>query len=159
MKLPIAFLLALSASPALAQSSLPDPRLTPGALNPDVTQATIQTTICVRGWTRTVRPPEEYTRRLKRVSIAQYGYADHRLSSYEEDHLISLSLGGHPTAPENLWAEPLVAADGWRAADKDALEAVLPRLVCQGRVSLAAAQAAIASDWETAFTQFVVNGE
>ena len=31
--------------------------LTPGVLNPAVTQATIRTTICTRGWTRTIRPP------------------------------------------------------------------------------------------------------
>ena len=33
------------------------PALTPGALNPDVTPATIRRTICSRGWTKTVRPP------------------------------------------------------------------------------------------------------
>ncbi|MBV8598859.1 MAG: hypothetical protein JO017_08565, partial [Actinobacteria bacterium] len=36
---------------------LASPTLTPGATNPDVTQATIGSTICVRGWTATVRPP------------------------------------------------------------------------------------------------------
>src|SRR5438093_10552346 len=25
---------------------------------------------------------------------------------YEEDHLISLEAGGHPTDPENLWPQP-----------------------------------------------------
>src|SRR4051794_16847852 len=42
-----------------------DAQLTPGVLNPDVTQATIATTICVHGWTRTVRPPSSYTGDLK----------------------------------------------------------------------------------------------
>ena len=70
--------------------SLPDPGLTPGALNPAVTEATIDTTICVRGWTRSVRPPAEYTEALKRRQIREYGYADRRLRSYEEDHLIPL---------------------------------------------------------------------
>jgi hypothetical protein len=37
---------------ALAQNALPDPTRTPGALNPEVTQATIGTTICVRGGRR-----------------------------------------------------------------------------------------------------------
>src|SRR5215510_5854842 len=32
-------------------------------LNPAVTQATIGTTICVRGWTATIRPPPSYTDR------------------------------------------------------------------------------------------------
>src|SRR5579884_2059421 len=38
--------------------SLPDPRCTPGAISPAVTQATIGTTICREGYTETVRPPE-----------------------------------------------------------------------------------------------------
>ena len=42
-----------------------DPVRTPGVLNPNVTQATIGSTICVPGWTRTVRPPVEYTNALK----------------------------------------------------------------------------------------------
>jgi hypothetical protein len=55
----IAVVLTILATPAaLAQSALPDRTRTPGALNPKVTQATIGTTICVRGWTQTVRPPQ-----------------------------------------------------------------------------------------------------
>ena len=67
--------LAIAPFAASAQSSLPDPALTPGAINPAVTQDDIQSTICVRGWTRTVRPPERYTYRLKRQQIRAYGYA------------------------------------------------------------------------------------
>jgi hypothetical protein len=40
-----------------ARGALPDPACTPGALNPDVTPATIGATICMSGWTATVRPP------------------------------------------------------------------------------------------------------
>jgi hypothetical protein len=59
--------LALLMTPAAAwaQTALPDPVRTPGALNPEVTQETIGTTICVRGWTRKVRPPPAYTHALK----------------------------------------------------------------------------------------------
>ena len=71
--------------------------MTPGALSPAVTEATIETTICVRGWTRTVRPPAEYTEELKRRQIQKYGYSDRRLRSFEEDHLVPLDLGGRPT--------------------------------------------------------------
>ena len=42
-----------------------DVRCTPGAFNLDVTQATINSTICVSGWTSTIRPPSSYTTRLK----------------------------------------------------------------------------------------------
>src|SRR5438552_2228471 len=69
---------------AMAQSSLPNPTLTPGAINPAVTQDNIDRTICVPGWTHTVRPPREYTEQLKREQIREYGYADHRLRDYEE---------------------------------------------------------------------------
>ena len=116
--------------------SLPDPGLTPGALNPAVTEATIGTTICVRGWTRSVRPPAEYTEALKRRQIREYGYADRRLRSYEEDHLVPLDLGGSPDNSRNLWPEPREAVDGWNADRKDELEAVLVRLVCSHQVPL-----------------------
>src|SRR5205809_27544 len=70
--------------------------ITPGVLNPDVTQATVRSTICVSGWTRTVRPPTDYTNRLKVVGMRAYGL--HGSShDYQEDHLISLELGGNPT--------------------------------------------------------------
>lgn len=70
------------------REALPDPALTPGRLAASVTQANIHRTICVRGWTRTVRPPEWYTEKLKRRQIREYGYADRRLGDYEEDHLL-----------------------------------------------------------------------
>jgi hypothetical protein len=83
----LAAVLALLATPALGQGALPDPHRTPGAINPAVTQETIGSTICVSGWTRTIRPPSEYTTALKRQQIREFGYADRKLSDYEEDHL------------------------------------------------------------------------
>jgi hypothetical protein len=108
---------------------------TPGALNPDVTQATIARTICVRGWTRTVRPPVSYTNALKARQLREYGLHG-PLSGFQEDHLISLELGGAPVDPRNLWPEPYP-----RAADVDRIENDLNRRVCDGSLSLAAAQA------------------
>ena len=147
--------LLLIAGPALAQSSVPDPTRTPGALNPDVTQDTIASTICVRGWTATVRPPEAYTHGLKHRQIAAFGYADRRIASYVEDHLVPLSLGGAPYDPRNLWPQPRVADDGWTSDMKDELEAVLPRLVCAGKLSLDEARRAIAADWRQAYRRCV----
>src|SRR5919198_701091 len=63
------------------------PALTPGALNPDVTQTTIGQTICVRGWTRTIRPPSSYTSDLKQKQMRSYGFSGSP-SQYEEDHFI-----------------------------------------------------------------------
>jgi hypothetical protein len=111
-----------------------DPVRTPGVLNPDVTQATIATTICRRGWTRTVRPPTAYTDSLKQRQLRAYRLAG-ASSLYQEDHLISLELGGHPTDPRNLWPEPYP-----RAARVDALENELNAKVCDGSLTLAQAQ-------------------
>jgi hypothetical protein len=141
-------------SSALARVVLPgdpNPALTPGVTNPAVTQATISTTICVSGYTATIRPPTSYTNKLKTQQIAQYGYVDKNLSDYEEDHLISLEIGGSPTDPRNLWPEPhtLKAPDGTEVGSfvKDRFENYLGRAVCKGSMSLVAAQRAIANDW------------
>src|SRR5881227_2293039 len=80
---------------------LPDPTCTPGVYNPDVTQSTINSTICVSGWTATVRPSTSYTNALKVKQIAEYGYSDTSTSDYEEDHLVPLELGGAPKDAEN----------------------------------------------------------
>ena len=133
----------------------PDPVLTPGALNPAVTQATIRSTICVSGWTATIRPPSSYTGALKIEQIVQYDYTDTSTSDYEEDHLISLELGGAPTDPRNLWPEPYTASlsDGrpTGAHTKDGLETKLKNEVCSGAILLATAQAEIGDHWVHAY--------
>jgi hypothetical protein len=113
---------------------LASPTLTPGALNPAVTQVTIAATICRRGWTATVRPPTNYTTALKLRQMAQYGEAGPP-GAYQEDHLISLELGGDPTDPSNLWPEPYP-----RASKVDRMENGLNAQVCAGGLSLDEAQ-------------------
>jgi hypothetical protein len=108
--------------------------ITPGVVNPDVTQATIVATICRRGWTRTIRPPVNYTTDLKRRGLSQYRLRGPP-SRFQEDHLISLELGGHPTDPRNLWPEPYP-----RAAVVDQTENELNAEVCSGKLSLVDAQ-------------------
>ena len=56
-------------------------------------------------------------------------------SAYQEDHLISLELGGNPTDPRNLWPEPYP-----RASQVDQIENQLNNLVCSGRITLAEGQ-------------------
>ena len=57
----------------------PDSKLTPGAANPDVTQGNIQDNICSRQWsTKQIRPPSEYTSKLKRKQLRQYGDTVHQ---------------------------------------------------------------------------------
>ena len=108
--------------------------LTPGVLNPDVSQATIRATICRRGWTRTIRPPASYTGDLKLRQMRRYVRTGSP-HEYQEDHLISLELGGDPTDPRNLWPEPYP-----RAAEVDQMENELNAQVCSGGLSLAEAQ-------------------
>jgi hypothetical protein len=136
-----------------AAGDLPNPGLTPGAINPDVTQANIQQTICVKGWTKTIRPPAYFTNKLKKQQIAQYGYADKNPKHYEEDHLISLEVGGDPRDERNLWPEPWTSQ--WNAHTKDKLENALHRMVCAGEIPLAEAQKAIAGNWIQAYKHYV----
>jgi len=126
--------LVLTQRHARSEAVVADPVRTPGVLNPDVRQATIATTICVQGWTRTVRPPTDYTNALKLRQMRVYGETGSP-SGYQEDHLISLELGGHPTDPRNLWPEPYP-----RAAQVDVIENEWNNQVCSGSLTLAQAQ-------------------
>lgn len=148
-------ILLLLTFPAFAANidGLPDPKLTPGATNPNVTQQNIETTICVSGYTKTIRPPASYTNALKKKQIKQYGYADRNPSHYEEDHAISLELGGHPTDPKNLWPQPRKIASS--AAKKDKLENYLHREVCANRMTLKQAQHIIMPDWTVGYRKYI----
>jgi hypothetical protein len=120
--------------------SRPDPACTPGALNPAVTQATIDRTICVEGWTATVRPPESITEQEKAASMAAYG--DTGSLDYEYDHFVPLELGGATNDPRNLWPEPGASPNA-----KDTVEDDLRQQVCDGQMTLAEAQHEIVTNW------------
>jgi hypothetical protein len=124
--------------------TLPDPYCTPGAVSPKVTSDTLDTTICKTGYTKSIRPPASITAAEKRANAASYGYTGPMLDT-EYDHLVPLELGGDPNDPRNLWIEP-----GASPNPKDGVESRLHELVCEGRVPLAEAQEAIATDWTTA---------
>jgi hypothetical protein len=113
---------------------LASPTRTPGVLNAEVIQSTIVSTICKHGWTATVRPPTSYTSALKTQQMVEYGEAGPP-TAYQEDHLISLELGGDPTDARNLWPEPYP-----RASQVDRIENDLNAQVCSGALSLADAQ-------------------
>lgn len=128
--------------------ALPDHGCTPGATNPQVTEATISTTICVSGWTATVRPPLSTTEPQKVAAIAAYGARfGSNLKAYEYDHLIPLEVGGSPDDPRNLWPEPDAVLHGFGSFDKDDVENHLNALVCDGKMTLAAAQQIFEHDW------------
>jgi hypothetical protein len=147
-------ILSVTAAPAHASTCshsylpLPDSACTPGAYNPSVTQSTIGSTICVSGWTATVRPPTSYTNALKAQGIIDYGYSDTAMAYYEEDHLVPLELGGAPRDPSNLWPEPHYGSP--TASTKDGVETKLKNAVCSGRITLSSARSAIKTNWTTA---------
>ena len=121
--------------------SRPNPSCTPGALNPAVTQATIDQTICVEGWTATVRPPESITEQEKATSMAAYGDTGSP-GDYEYDHFVPLELGGATNDPRNLWPEP-----GASPNPKDTVENELRQQVCDGQMTLAEARREIVTNW------------
>ena len=140
---------------ALAQVAyLPNPKLTPGAFNPAITQANMKDTICNPAWsTKSVRPPSNYTNALKIKQIAQYGYVDKDPTHYEQDHLGPLLLGGEPYDPRNEWPQPRSGA--WTAVQKDKLEVRAHKLVCSGKVPLRQMQKEIATNWVAAYKKYV----
>lgn len=129
---------------------MPNPATTPGAINEDVTQATIGSTICRKGWTREIRPSAYYTNALKKKQLRDMGlpHADPR--DFEEDHLIPLSLGGASRDEKNLFPQARNGAGGG-ASRKDELELKLVSEVCAGRLLLDDARREIAQDWQAAY--------
>jgi hypothetical protein len=83
----------------------PNATMTPGDINPDITQDNIGQNICKKGWsTSSVRPPTSVTNKIKTDTMAAYGFTGPK-SNYELDHLISLQNGGCPKCVTNLWPE------------------------------------------------------
>lgn len=137
---------ALPVVSAFASDTLirPDPRLTPGAVLPVTAEQ-----VCQLGYAKSVRHVDGKT---KARVYREYGI-DRNAGFYEIDHLISLSLGGSNDI-RNLWPESYDTTP-WNAEAKDTLEDRLHKLVCDGTISLAEAQHAIASDWIAAYKKYV----
>jgi len=153
----ISLLLLTNSIPASnAQTpGLPNSKLTPGLTNPAVTQSSIGSTICVIGYTKTIRPPVSYTNKLKYDQLHS-GYnvnGDLNMRDYEEDHLIPLEVGGHPSSPLNLFPQYYTSATGARFKDK--LENKMHLLVCSGRITLSAAQAVFRGDWTVGYRKYI----
>ena len=122
-------------------------------LNPDVRPDTIDQTICVPGYSSSVRPSTTYTNGVKTKLLRKSGTDAANASEYELDHVIPLAVGGHPRNPKNLTLQPWDGEDG--AKKKDRLERRLQQLVCSKLVGLREAQAAIWTDWRAAYRRFV----
>lgn len=119
----------------------------PGATNPNVTQATIHQTICVAGWSDSVRPDSSVTTPMKLQDMRDYGLSPspdpkvgHML--YRYDHKISITLGGALLDDLNLWPQPFAAS-----VQKDNETRQLRRQVCSGELLLVEAQRVIVEHW------------
>jgi hypothetical protein len=128
---------------------LPDPARTPGVLNPAVTPTTIGATICVHGWTATVRPSTRYTDELRNAATPPGA----KPLDGELDHLISIEDGGAPADPKNLWW--MIYADRYGARVKDVLETKVAHMVCAGTLTLDQARAALSPNWLIGYQRYV----
>jgi hypothetical protein len=90
-----------------------------------------------------VRPPSSETDHAK-FAVAYPAYGLPVTVASELDHLVPLELGGSNDIT-NLWPEA-----GRVPNPKDAVENALRAAVCAHKVTLGAAQDAIARDWLTA---------
>jgi len=144
-----------SATVLSTSATLPIHSLTPGATDPAVTQENIVSTICVVGYTKTVRPPASYTNalKLKQLSGSYSRYGSTNMKLFEEDHLIPLAVGGSPRSPKNLWPEPWDGARGARM--KDVLELKMHLMVCAHQITLKAAQSIFTTNWYLGYLKYV----
>ena len=122
-------------------------------LNPDISQANIQETICRKGFTKTIRPATVYTNGVKFKLMRETGIPEEDADKYELDHIVPLALGGHPRKLANLMLQPYEGKLG--ARQKDRLELKLQHMVCSGELDLAIAQRQIGSDWVSAYTKYI----
>jgi hypothetical protein len=154
----------LSAPSYAAAPDLPDHSRTRGAADPTVTEANYREMLCKGAdgkkhhTTDEKRPNSGFTTALKKRQLAAWDYPDKKTGDYEEDHLISLELGGDDSAEENLWPQPY--AGKWGAKTKDTLELELGRRIClletdSDHLPLQKARAAAAGDWIASYKKYV----
>jgi hypothetical protein len=146
---------------------LPNAALTPGFINPEISQANIKTTICSSSYLAKIKPSSSFLNKVMATQLSKLpysAYGDTNIKHFEEDLLIPLELGGSPTSIKNLWPEPFDVGFGARTKDfgaktKDIVETKLQALVCSGVLSLKVAQKAIAKDWWAAYQKYVVTAK
>jgi len=135
----------------MGRASILPPAATIGAIDPAITQADIDMTICRPGYARSARPSYAVSGPLKR-RLMEAEHPGEASADYELDHLIPISLGGAPLDMRDLWLQPRRGRAN--AGDKNALAYVLWRLVCEHRVPLRTAQSAISRDWTKAYDTY-----
>ena len=122
---------------------LPDRRCSPGADFSGLTRAVICSSGFRTSTVRNVPQSEKYAVEREYGMVARpYG------RTIEIDHIVSLELGGSNDIA-NLFPEPGAGAASYHVKDK--LENRLHAMVCSGQITLAAARAGIARNWETLY--------
>ena len=153
-----------SGDASAAAPNLPDHSHTPGASDPTITNSNYRATLCADDTgkkyhtTDEKRPNSDYTTALKKRQLTDWKYADKKVGDYEEDHLISLELGGDDSAEANLWPEPY--GGRWGARVKDTLEGELGKRIClkatdSDYITLTEARRAVSGDWIASYKKYV----
>ncbi|MFT4069729.1 hypothetical protein [Paraburkholderia sp.] len=137
-------LLALRIGDAAAQDS--------GMLDERVTQQSIGETICRPGYADTVAPPFDALMAHKDRLLAARGIDAGNGVAFALDRHVPIVLGGSPDAPANLDLLPWAGPRGERRKARAAV--MLKRCVCDGKLSLAQAQATILGNWSTVYSGF-----
>ena len=127
----------------IEHDALPVASLTPGA-----TWNVTADEVCTPGAHEQRQVPDA----VRAEVLREYRMERVPATDYELDYLITPQLGGAP-AVQNLWPQRY-GSRTWNAHVKDQLEQLLPRLVCEGTISLNAAQQALATDWIAAYKKY-----
>ncbi|WNC92102.1 hypothetical protein RI103_27895 [Paraburkholderia sp. FT54] len=137
-------LLALRIGDARAQSA--------GMLDERVTQRSVAETICRPGYADAVAPPLDELMAHKDRMLAARGIGANNGVNFALDRRVPIVLGGSPDAPANLDLLPWAGHQGERRKARAAV--MLKRCVCEGKLSLAEAQAAIVGNWSVVYSGF-----
>ncbi len=126
---------------------IPDPKLTPGGIDPYITVEVMK----APGWT--TRKIRHVSEEEKKLIFKIYGInpGDYPRGSFEIDHLISLELGGDNSIT-NLWPEAYFGKIN--AHTKDRLENRLHKLVIGNKITLRQAQMEISTNWIEAYNKY-----
>lgn len=121
-------------------------------LDERVTQQSVGETICRPGYADTVAPPFDELMAHKDRMLAARGIDADSGVAFALDRRVPIELGGSPDAPSNLNLLPWAGQQGERRKARAAV--MLKRCVCEGKLSLAEAQAAIVGNWSVVYSGF-----
>lgn len=121
-------------------------------LDQRVTQQSITDTICRPGYASAVAPPFHDRMAQKDRLLAARGIEGDDALAFALDRHVPIVLGGSPDASANLDLLPWAGQQGERRKARAAV--MLKRCVCEGKLSLAEAQAAIVGNWSEIYSGF-----